>query len=144
MPIFYITALTFTCSQFLPNKNIPNSYTPKQMSAEIQQISTIASLLDLKTAAKSMKKPLILKFTAPFCNPCKIMAEELKKYKGRDIALVNIDVRENVELMKHFGVRAVPYCCVLNEECAVVRDRSGLMYVDEFERFVEGTDEREL
>ncbi|ELQ74655.1 protein-disulfide reductase [Trachipleistophora hominis] len=116
----------------------------KETSQEIQELPTITSLADLKKIAKSTKKPLILKFTAVFCNPCKIMSEELKKYKGRDIALLNIDVRESADLAKHFGVRAVPYCCLVDEECEVVRDRSGLMYVDEFERFVEGIGEREL
>jgi thioredoxin 1 len=66
-----------------------------------------------------VEKPTILKFTAEWCGPCKminpILEEIEKKYEGKlDIFNVNVDT-EN-EAAQAFGVRSIPNMVFLNKE----------------------------
>lgn len=57
-------------------------------------------------------KLTLLKFTADFCGPCKMMNPILEnlqdEFDERGVKIVNCDIYENPELTKKFGVRSIP------------------------------------
>ena len=65
-----------------------------------------------------MKK--ILRFTASWCQPCKIMAENLERANIKmPIEVIDIDV--NDEIAMHYGIRSVPCLVMLDENIEVKR-----------------------
>ena len=65
-----------------------------------------------------MKK--ILRFTASWCQPCKIMAENLERANIKmPIEVIDIDV--NDELANEYGIRSVPCLVMLDENIEVKR-----------------------
>ncbi len=60
----------------------------------------------------------ILKFSAEWCNPCKQMTEWLKT-QDYDHDIVEINIENNGEMVKHYGVRSVPTLIMLNEDNTV-------------------------
>ena len=52
-------------------------------------------------------KNILVDFYATWCGPCKMLAPELEKIKNR-IQIVKIDVDNNIELCKKYGVMSVP------------------------------------
>ena len=80
----------------------------------------------------------VLKFSASWCGPCKMLATTLEKYYKGDVAIEDVDIDQNQELAIKYGVRSVPTCVLLNDEGAEVRRKSGVMMIDEFEKFIKG------
>lgn len=78
----------------------------------------------------------VLKFSATWCGPCKMLANVLEDYKGVEIE--NIDIDEHQEVAIRYGVRGVPTCVLLNDEGGEVRRQSGVMTISQFEKFVKG------
>lgn len=71
---------------------------------------------EIKIMAESMKRPVIIEFWAPWCNPCKqlmpILESVITKLKGKiAMAKVNIDVVP--ELAQAFRVQSVPMVVAL-------------------------------
>ena len=65
-----------------------------------------------------MKK--ILRFTASWCQPCKVMAENLERANIKmPIEVIDIDV--NDELANEYGIRSVPCLVMLDENIEVKR-----------------------
>jgi len=65
-----------------------------------------------------MKK--ILRFTASWCNPCKMLAKNLETANlGLPIEVVDIDV--HTELATDYGIRSVPTLVMLDENIEVKR-----------------------
>ena len=65
-----------------------------------------------------MKK--ILRFTASWCQPCKVMAENLERANvNMPIEVIDIDV--NDELANEYGIRSVPCLVMLDENIEVKR-----------------------
>lgn len=63
-------------------------------------------------------------FYAPWCAPCKIMVPALEKIKleMKDTALVvKINADENLQLMKDYGLKALPYILVFQKDKIVFR-----------------------
>jgi len=58
----------------------------------------------------SDKKDSILKFTAKWCGPCKMLAPILNKLSEKypDIPIYEIDVDEEYELSEMFNIRSIP------------------------------------
>lgn len=52
-----------------------------------------------------MKK--IYRFTASWCNPCKMLAKTLENH-DLDVEIVVVDIDENRELCEKFNIRGVP------------------------------------
>jgi thioredoxin 1 len=55
-------------------------------------------------------------FYAPWCGPCKIMVpalEKMEKEMKDSILIVKINADENLQLMKDYGLKALPYIMVL-------------------------------
>jgi thioredoxin-like negative regulator of GroEL len=65
-----------------------------------------------------MKK--ILRFTASWCQPCKIMAENLERANIKmPIEVIDIDAQD--EIAMHYGIRSVPCLVMLDENIEVKR-----------------------
>lgn len=58
-----------------------------------------------------IKKPAIIKFTANWCGPCKMMnpvLEEIEKKFDDQIEIYNVDVDVEHEPAAAFGIRSIP------------------------------------
>lgn len=57
----------------------------------------------------------ILKFSAGFCQPCKMLAATLE---GEDLGIPveSIDIEENPELAQEYGVRGVPTMILIRND----------------------------
>ena len=53
----------------------------------------------------------VLKFSATWCEPCKVLAKNLEGVEG----IRNIDVNENMELSAQYGVRNIPLLVFLKQ-----------------------------
>lgn len=60
--------------------------------------------------AESAARPVLVKFTASWCGPCKALTPVLEKmddeYSG--LAIVEIDIEDDVKLAEDAGVSSVP------------------------------------
>ena len=57
------------------------------------------------------EQPVLLKFWAPWCGPCKVMApvvDEVAEERGDGIKVVSINVDDAPEIAAEQGVRGVP------------------------------------
>jgi thioredoxin 1 len=59
----------------------------------------------------------VLKFSASWCTPCKLLSATLKDVKG----VKEIDIDQNRELTAQYGVRSVPTLVFLQDDKEVER-----------------------
>ncbi len=62
-------------------------------------------------------KPVLLDFWAPWCGPCRMVAPLLDEIAGErsDIKVGKIDVDEQQELARQFGVISIPTLVVMKD-----------------------------
>lgn len=53
------------------------------------------------------KGNILVDFYATWCGPCKMLSLELDKIKD-DVKIMKVDIDENMELCKKYGVMSVP------------------------------------
>ncbi len=64
----------------------------------------------------------ILRFTASWCQPCKVMAKNLESVNNiNDIPIEVIDIDVNPEIAMDYGIRSVPTLIMKNENIEVKR-----------------------
>ena len=68
-------------------------------------------------------KPVVCDFFATWCGPCKMLApvmEEVSKDFGDKAVFVKVDIDENIDLAKRYGVMSIPQVFVFKngEEAA--------------------------
>lgn len=70
-------------------------------------------------------QPLTLvDFYAPWCGPCKVMVpalEEIEKEMGDSVRIVKINADENLQLMKEYNLKALPFVFVMQGDKIVFR-----------------------
>jgi thioredoxin 1 len=73
----------------------------------------------------------VLKFSATWCGPCKVLAKNLEGIQG----IKNIDVNENMELSAKFGVRNIPLLVFMDGDKELGRS-SGAITKEKFEELI--------
>lgn len=73
----------------------------------------------------------VLKFSAAWCTPCKVLAATLKDKEG----ITNIDVDADRDKAIEFGVRSVPTLVFLKDGKEVDR-KTGLMSTSQYEEII--------
>jgi thioredoxin 1 len=64
----------------------------------------------------------VLKFSASWCGPCRVLAQTLKDVEG----ITNIDIDKDMETARKYGIRSVPTMVFLKDGKEVHR-QSGNM-----------------
>lgn len=78
----------------------------------------------------------VLKFSASWCNPCKMLSATLKDVQT-DIPIQEIDIDENMDAAREFGIRGVPTLVMLDGNTEIKR-KSGMMMKNELEAWLNG------
>lgn len=81
----------------------------------------------------------VLKFQASWCQPCKMLSRVVEDAKDKiNLPIEEIDIDENMDTAKAFGIRGVPAMVIVNENNEVVRTKSGYMNEKDLLEFVNG------
>jgi thioredoxin-like negative regulator of GroEL len=88
--------------------------------------------------APSHTVPVVVKFGAQWCGPCRAMERELDKleaqFAGR-VRVFRVDIDEHAAWADHFGVGAIPDTIVFHAGKAVARE-GGMMRASELEEWL--------
>lgn len=66
----------------------------------------------------------ILKFSASWCSPCRVMTESLKT-NDLGVEIEEVDIDENEKITSEYGVRAIPTLIYLKDGYEVSRITGG-------------------
>ena len=73
----------------------------------------------------------VLKFSASWCGPCRVLAQTLKDVDG----ITNIDIEKDQETARKYGIRSVPTMVFLKDGKEVHR-QSGSMPLSMYENIL--------
>ena len=80
-----------------------------------------------------------LKFEASWCQPCKMMTKIMEDAAGQITVQVDkIDIDENMELAKQYGIRGVPTIVLVDDEGKEIKRQSGVMMEAQLLEFLKG------
>eukprot|EP01024_Parvocaulis_polyphysoides_P035765 TRINITY_DN31796_c0_g2_i1.p1 TRINITY_DN31796_c0_g2~~TRINITY_DN31796_c0_g2_i1.p1 ORF type:complete len:169 (-),score=16.45 TRINITY_DN31796_c0_g2_i1:335-841(-) len=85
-----------------------------EAEAEADQIESQIDELtqeELEVAISGRDKPLIIDFYAPWCGPCLVLADELKKVAkrvGKDVRIVKVDADKETKLATELQIYGLP------------------------------------
>lgn len=77
----------------------------------------------------------IIRFTASWCAPCKMLAQQLEEI-DTTLPIEVIDIDEKQELAMEYGIRSVPTILILDENVEV-RRHVGLSTKEILQRWIE-------
>lgn len=77
----------------------------------------------------------VLKFSASWCLPCKMLSEIVSKIET-DKIIESIDIDENGDLATKFNVRSVPTCIIVDDDGNELSRHVGMMSKDQFLKFI--------
>lgn len=78
----------------------------------------------------------VLRFTASWCQPCKMLAKTLEDV-NTNVPIEVIDIDDNSELAKEYGIRGVPAMVMLDGNIEIKR-LVGLSQKKELENWLNG------
>lgn len=77
------------------------------------------------------KGKVLVDFYAEWCGPCKAMKPTLDKFEeSSNVPLVKVNVDEESEIAKKYGIRGIP-CFILMEDGAEVSKKVGMQSIDQ-------------
>ncbi|CAB4124274.1 thioredoxin [uncultured Caudovirales phage] len=76
----------------------------------------------------------VLKFSASWCQPCKMLAATLETITT-DVPVSEIDIDDNEQYAREFGIRGVPTMVMLDGNTEIKR-KSGMMTKSELEAWL--------
>lgn len=80
----------------------------------------------------------VLKFTAPWCGPCKMMAPMIEEFKkeNEDVTIIDIDTDSKDSRVDRYGVMSVPTFIIVDELGNKIDEAHGYMTRDMFDGFI--------
>eukprot|EP01026_Neomeris_dumetosa_P005781 TRINITY_DN1172_c0_g1_i1.p3 TRINITY_DN1172_c0_g1~~TRINITY_DN1172_c0_g1_i1.p3 ORF type:complete len:166 (-),score=21.98 TRINITY_DN1172_c0_g1_i1:266-763(-) len=136
-------------TQFASKQTKPFSMRQKakflvQAQAETDQIKDEIVELgqeELEVAISSRDKPLIIDFYAPWCGPCLVLADELKKVAkkiGDDVRIVKVDTDKETALATELKIYGLPTLIFVGKDSSKPALRyEGLLMADEIIKVVQ-------
>ena len=79
-----------------------------------------------------MKK--VIRFTASWCGPCKMLAKTLEQVET-DVPIEVIDIDEQPDIATEYGIRGVPTLVMMEDNVATKR-LVGVKTIQEIEAFI--------
>ena len=76
----------------------------------------------------------VIKFSATWCGPCKMLSKVLEEVVT-DIPFEHVDIDENQDLAKQYGVRGVPTMIMLEDD-QVVKTLVGMQQQSKIEQWL--------
>lgn len=77
----------------------------------------------------------VLKFSASWCGPCKMLSMTIKGMDDLGVDIREIDIDENMDEVKKYGIRGVPTLVML-ENGSEVKRISGAVGAPELRKFI--------
>lgn len=78
----------------------------------------------------------ILKFYADWCAPCKALSKNLEK-ANLPIPITEIDVEDNEDIVREYGIRSVPVTILLTDNGNEIRRWVGVFDINELKQAIE-------
>ena len=81
----------------------------------------------------------VLKFQATWCQPCKMLSKVIEGAKDTiSLPIEEIDIDENMELTKKYGIRGVPALVIVNDDGTIIRTKTGTLNEKQLMEFLNG------
>lgn len=108
------------------------------------KLDWLASYDKAMAAAKTNKKPVLLKFSAEWCGPCKEMKQGMGEdrfaatWKKVNLVEVDVDAAENEKLVeKYHPEGGIPFVLILRPDGTRIADQMGFEGPSQFAKFVD-------
>ena len=81
----------------------------------------------------------VLRFTAPWCGPCRRLAPVLEEVAEtrEDVNFVKVDCDENKDTPIKFGVRSIPHIVIVDKDGTMVSDHTGVCSADKVNQLID-------
>ncbi|CAJ1328598.1 unnamed protein product [Effrenium voratum] len=97
----------------------------RHVAQAFRSICHVASAEELKRLSPPQAAPVLVFFTAAWCQPCRSVLPHLEdisdRFEGPHLKLAQVDVSDSPEAAREFRVEAVPYFLVLRDGHVVER-----------------------
>lgn len=77
----------------------------------------------------------VLKFSASWCGPCKMLAMTINELEDSSLSIKNIDIDEQLDLATKYNIRSVPTMVILEDDVEVKR-KTGSMNLQQLKEFL--------
>ncbi|HWE02517.1 MAG TPA: thioredoxin family protein [Tepidisphaeraceae bacterium] len=100
-----------------------------------------------RAEAARTHRPLFLDFTASWCGPCQTMrrtawTDPAVAAAMADLVPVQIDIDQQGDLARKFGISSIPALLLLDERGNVLKEQAGLLSPDKFIAWLKSKIER--